>query len=77
MQLEILSVKGVLVSTNATSVVFPGIEGSFGAMDNHTPILTILGKGQLIYFDPKEQTLDINGGFVEIRDNKISVCLND
>jgi F-type H+-transporting ATPase subunit epsilon len=77
MLLEVISVKGVLVSTDVTSVRFPGLEGSFGAMDHHTPILSVLGKGSLIYFDPKEKTMDISGGFVEIRDNKVSVCLND
>jgi len=77
MQLEVLSVKGLVFNGEVTSVVLPGIEGSFGILADHTPFLSILGKGHLTYVDSEEKTLEIEGGFVEVRNNRVCVCLTD
>lgn len=77
MKLEVLSVKGKVVDCEVTSVILPGLEGSFGVMPNHEPFLSILRKGQVTYFDPEEKSLVITGGFVQVKENKVSVCLTD
>jgi F-type H+-transporting ATPase subunit epsilon len=77
MQLEVLSVKGVILDREVTSVVLPGLEGSFGVLPDHTPFLSILRKGRLYYNDPDEKSLEIEGGFVRIQNNRICVCLTD
>lgn len=76
MQLEVLSVKGVLVSCEVTLVVLPGLEGSFGILPGHTPFISVLIEGKMSYFNPNENELDISAGFVKVQDDKISVCLN-
>ncbi len=75
MKLEVLSEKGVLVSKEVSSVILPGLEGSFGILPDHTPFLSMLTKGHLPYFAPDEPSMDIEGGFVEVRNDRVCVCL--
>jgi len=77
MQLEILSIKGVLVNCEVNSVVLPGIQGSFGIWPGHTPFISILKKGKLSYFNPDENELVIEGGYVKVQEDHICVCLNN
>jgi len=77
MQLEVLSLKGVLVNVKVTSVVLPGLEGSFGVLPGHTPFVSILKEGKIKYFTPEENDLEVAGGFVKVQDDVISVCLNN
>jgi F-type H+-transporting ATPase subunit epsilon len=77
MQLEVLSFKGVVVSCEVSSVILPGVEGAFGIWPGHTPFISILKQGKLSYFNPGLNELDIEGGYVKIKDDFISVCLNN
>jgi F-type H+-transporting ATPase subunit epsilon len=77
MRLEVISIKGVLLKSEVTSVILPGMEGSFGILPDHTPFLSILRQGTIHYFEPEEKTLLISGGFVEVMDNRICVCVTD
>jgi len=76
MQLEVLSIKGVVVSCEVNSVILPGLQGSFGVWPGHTPLVSVLKDGKLLYFNPDENELAIEGGYVKIQDDYISVCLN-
>ena len=45
MLLEIVSPEAKLFSGEVTSVTLPGVDGSFQILNNHAPIVSILGKG--------------------------------
>lgn len=45
MYLEIVSPEATLFSANVDSVVVPGINGEFEMLENHAPIVSLLGKG--------------------------------
>ncbi|MFL9830247.1 F0F1 ATP synthase subunit epsilon [Flavobacterium sp. ARAG 55.4] len=45
MILEIVSPEAKLFSAEVTSVTLPGVNGSFQILNNHAPIVSILGKG--------------------------------
>ncbi|TDE05981.1 FoF1 ATP synthase subunit delta/epsilon [Flavobacterium sandaracinum] len=45
MLLEIVSPEAKLFSADVTSVTLPGVDGSFQILNNHAPIVSILGKG--------------------------------
>jgi F-type H+-transporting ATPase subunit epsilon len=45
MLLEIVSPEAKLFSAEVTSVTLPGVNGSFQILNNHAPIVSILGKG--------------------------------
>ena len=45
MKVEILTMDSVLLSTEAKSVIVPGKSGRFEMLENHAPIISILGNG--------------------------------
>ena len=57
------------------SVKLPGAEGSFGILNNHAPIIASLKKGTIKVTDSKKQVenFEINGGVVEVQNNKVIV----
>lgn len=75
MELEIITPEKKVYAGEVTSVLFPGIDGKFEVLDNHAPIISTLTKGQIRIIDQKEQTelIDINGGVIEMQNNKIIV----
>ena len=89
MFLEIVTPEATLYSGEVTSVAVPGVNGEFQMLDNHAPIVSILGKGNVkIYGDvtldknvadnfskgPNNETiLSINSGTIEMKDNKVIV----
>lgn len=47
MVLEIVSPEATLFHGNVTSVIVPGVDGEFQMLNNHAPIVSILGKGMV------------------------------
>lgn len=53
-----------------------GIQGSFEILANHAPIISSLVKGDVEYKGKGEsKKLSIVGGFVEVKKNEISLCV--
>ncbi|MBE0639863.1 MAG: ATP synthase F1 subunit epsilon [Bacteroidales bacterium] len=54
---------------------FPGIDGLFGVLNNHAPMVYVLKKGSIkvTKSDDKEQFIEIDGGLVEVFNNEIVV----
>ncbi|MEN9948427.1 MAG: synthase subunit epsilon, partial [Bacteroidota bacterium] len=75
MQIEIITPDATLYSGEATYVFLPGSDGSLGVMNNHAPLISSLKKGTLRLVDKagKEVTFDLNGGTVEVLNNKVVV----
>ena len=75
MLLEIISPEKKLYSGEVESIILPGAEGSFGVLKNHAPVIATLKKGEIKIKDSKSanETLKINGGVVEVLNNKIIV----
>ncbi len=73
MFLEIITPDKKLFSGEVTSVKLPGTDGSFGLLNNHAPIIASLKKGTVnVINDHKEtQQFSINGGVVEMLNNKV------
>lgn len=75
MQIEIITPDKKLYSGDVNAVKLPGAEGSFGILKNHAPIIATLQKGTVKITDTKKHvsTVEINGGVVEVLNNKIIV----
>ena len=75
MTVEILTLKEILLSTEARSVVVPGKSGRFEMLDNHAPIISLLNKGTIKVVDnnAEEKSIEISGGSVEMSNNKITI----
>ena len=76
MNLEIISPEKVVYTGEAEQVTLPGLSGLFTILDRHAPIISALDKGILTYQANGENVeLAINGGFVEVKKNIVSVCI--
>lgn len=75
MILEIITPEKQVFSGEVISVQFPGINGGFEILNNHAPIISTLGKGEIrvITTDKNTKKFDINGGVIEMQNNKIIV----
>ena len=75
-QLHIVSPEGTLAKTTVSAVTLPGTIGPFEVLKNHGAIISSLEQGEIVYVSGgKEQRLPIASGFVEVRDNKVDVCV--
>ena len=74
--LHIVSPEGTLVDKTVSAVTLPGTVGPFEVLKNHAPIISSLEKGEIVYVSEGQETrLSISEGFVEVRDNKVDVCV--
>ena len=73
--LKVVTPDGVAFQGKTISVVAPGILGYLGVLKNHAPLVTSLEKGNLTYKDPAgaPHTFVIEGGFLEVRNNRVLV----
>lgn len=75
-RLEIVSPEATLVSCEVSGVKLPGAAGSFAVLKDHAPLISSLGGGEIVYTDREgEKSLSISSGFVEVRDNCVSACV--
>jgi F-type H+-transporting ATPase subunit epsilon len=75
MFLEIITPEKKVYSGDVEAVKLPGADGSFGVLNNHAPIIASLKKGIVKVTDTskKVENFEINGGVVEVLNNKITV----
>lgn len=74
MQLDILTPEQKVYSGEVTAVNVPGASGAFEIETNHAPIVSNLGKGYVtIRKAGKEEKFLIEGGIVEVLNNKVIV----
>jgi len=73
-RLEIVTPEQRLVNEVVDEVVLPGSEGSLGVLPGHTPLLSTLGIGWLMYRrGDLRRYLAIAWGFVEVLPDRVSV----
>jgi F-type H+-transporting ATPase subunit epsilon len=79
MELEILTPVKKLFSDTVYGVQLPGIAGSFEVLDKHAPLVSALKAGKLKVLKDKSQKniswFTIQGGFVEVLNNKVTVLV--
>jgi F-type H+-transporting ATPase subunit epsilon len=73
--LEILTIERKLYDDEVDMVVAPGVEGVFGVLPKHAPLLTALNYGELQVKKEGEpdQFFAIGGGFIEVRPHHVVV----
>ena len=74
MHLEIITPDQTVFSGEAESVVVPGIDGLLGILNSHAPLISTLQEGEVkITSNGKEELFGINGGVVEVLNNKVMI----
>jgi F-type H+-transporting ATPase subunit epsilon len=75
MLLEIITPDKRIFEGEVNSVILPGIDGWFGILKDHAPLISALQSGTVKVTDKNSAALqfDIQGGVVEVLNNRIIV----
>ncbi len=74
LHLEIVTPERLAYSDEVDMVLVPGIAGELGILPHHTPLVGLLGMGELkIRKGGDEETFAIVGGFLQVRPDKVVV----
>tara|TARA_B100001540_G_C15778561_1_gene629851 strand:+ start:121 stop:357 length:237 start_codon:yes stop_codon:yes gene_type:complete len=78
MTLEIITPEKKLFNGEVISVKLPGSTGEFEVLNNHAPIISTLNKGEIRIINSQKEIkkIPINGGVIELQNNKIIVLAN-
>ncbi len=69
LNLEIISVTGVVFKGQCNMAVVPSVEGDIGVMFGHESLIAKLREGQITIYDDKQnivKQIDVTGGFAEM-----------
>ena len=73
-QLEVVTPERRVLGEPVDMVTVPGLNGEMGILPGHTPLISQLKTGVLSYHqDGRTTQLLVSGGFVEVRDDRVSV----
>lgn len=72
LKLKIVSPEKIEFTGEVERVRVPGLQGQFEILNNHAPIISILQNGVVEY---DNEQLAIQGGFVEVQKNEVSLCI--
>jgi F-type H+-transporting ATPase subunit epsilon len=73
-QLQIVSADRSLVNETVDEVEIPGADGYFGVLPGHTPLLALLGAGELWYRQGQEKHyLAMAFGFAEVQPDRVTI----
>jgi F-type H+-transporting ATPase subunit epsilon len=76
-QLEVVTPERRVLAEPVDMVTVPGLGGELGILPGHTPLISQLQTGVLTYVqEGKSYPLHVSGGFVEVRDDHVSVLAN-
>jgi len=74
MHLTIITPDREVFEGKVESATFPGSDGSFQVLNNHAPLVSSLGKGDIVYRTQDNATnVYVEGGVVEVLNNNITV----
>ena len=76
LKLRIVSPEKIVFVGDVESVIVPGMMGEFQVLPNHAPLISSLEPGRVVY-DCAEgrKELTIAGGFAEVQNNNVSLCV--
>jgi F-type H+-transporting ATPase subunit epsilon len=73
---ELVTPERLVRSEDVYMVVVPGVEGEFGAMAGHAPVMTVLKDSELKIYKSAgaaPEGIAVSGGFAEVSDNGLTV----
>jgi F-type H+-transporting ATPase subunit epsilon len=75
LRVDIVTAERVVLSEeDVDRLIVPGIEGELGVLPLHAPLLTSIQPGVLrVVKGEEETTMAITGGFIEVRENRITI----
>ncbi len=76
MKLRVISPVGTLFEGEVQRVLLPGAKAPFVVLPHHAPLISSLEAGRITYTSAEgsEGSLELSGGFVEVKSDTIVVC---
>ncbi|MGD8237254.1 MAG: F0F1 ATP synthase subunit epsilon [Armatimonadota bacterium] len=73
--LQVVTPERVVLSEPVVSLIAPGVEGKFGVLARHAPLVAELGIGEITiaYEDESREQLAVAGGFLEVSSEGVVV----
>ncbi len=75
MKVTIVSPEKTLYEGDVEGVKLPGTLGRFEVLKGHAPIISTLVAGTVECIGNEPYLITVSGGFVEVANNAISVCV--
>lgn len=76
LNMTIATPEGVVFEGEVESAEFPGTLGAFTLLPLHAALISSLTEGKIVYVkDGKPEEVAIKGGFVEVKQDIVSVCV--
>ncbi len=73
-RLQVFTQEKKVVDELVTAVQAPGVDGSFGVLADHAPLIASLGQGTLNISSPSgNRAMNLSGGFMEVSNNMATV----
>lgn len=74
MKIEIITPDKKVYVGEGVSATFPGTQGSFQILNDHAPLVSTLGRGEIVVDEGgTRRTFTVDGGVVEVLKNKVLV----
>ena len=74
LQVEVITPERHVFEDEVDMVVIPGSEGMLGILPHHAPLFTGLGSGEMrVKKGTREYVFAVFGGFMDVRENKVTV----
>lgn len=74
LKVSVISPESVLFEGEVTSVIAPAFDGEVGILENHAPMMSLLGKGSLrLGGSGGEKRFNIEGGFLQVVGNNVRI----
>lgn len=76
MKVNIISPEKLVYEGEVSLLQLPGVDGSFEILNNHAPIISVLGKGRIrLVTDSGELFFPIDNGVIECSENLIKILI--
>ena len=73
LKVSVISPEAVLFEGETESVVAPAFDGEVGILENHAPMMTLLGNGVLRLGGAGDRRFNIEGGFLQVVENTVRI----
>ena len=74
LQFDLVSPERLVISERVDSVTIPGVEGDFGVLPNHSPVMAMIREGELVVEnDGVQRSFALAGGFADVMPEGVTV----
>ena len=74
LEVSLISPEATVFEGRASQVIVPAWDGQLGVMPGHSPLIVLLGGGELrIDAEGGQRRFDVSGGFMQVVDNRVTI----